>query len=208
MAQREVECKDAASPLFRINDITADKCHADSNAVDRQDGADDDNKDNVCNDNDDNNNENHVKDCRNGDEEKAASPADDAASASLAKGSGVVGKNSLPLISQQGGGNPPLSHPTGVGRRNVPLQPVGGHGGLCRIIPMVRRMNIIHLIEKQQNYRDGINEGNIVNDFISSSNLRIRYHNIGNIVLELSLVSQIKLKIVEARRRQEFFKQQ
>ena len=38
MAQREVECKDAASPLFRINNVVADKCHTDSNAVDRRDG--------------------------------------------------------------------------------------------------------------------------------------------------------------------------
>ena len=106
MAQREVECKEAASPSFRINDVAADECHADYNAVDRQDGADDDNEENVCNNNNDNNDENHAKDCHDGDKDKAAYLGDDMSSGSLAKGSGVVGKNTLPLISQQVGGTP------------------------------------------------------------------------------------------------------
>ena len=106
MAQREVECKEAASSSLRINDVAAEECHADSNAVDRRDGADDDNEENACDNNNDGNNENHAKDCHDGDQDKAASPADDAASASLAKGSGVVGKNALPLISCKGAETP------------------------------------------------------------------------------------------------------
>ena len=71
MSQREVACKEGASPAFRTNNIADDKCHANSGAVDRRDGADDDNKENACNNN---NGENHAKDWRDGDEDKAASP--------------------------------------------------------------------------------------------------------------------------------------
>ena len=140
-----MECKEAAPPSFRINNVAAHECHADSNAVDRRDGADDNNKENACNNNNNNNDKNHVKDYHDGDEDKAASLANNAASASLSKCSGVVSKNALPLISQQVGGDPPLPHPAGGGGRNVPLQPVVGHGGLCRIMLMVKGMTIIHL---------------------------------------------------------------
>ena len=115
MAQREVECKDAASPSFCVNDIAAARYHDYSNAVDRRDGADDNNEENVCNNDDDDNSENHTKVCHDGDKDKAASLGDNMFSGSLTKGSGVVGKNALPLISQQGGGDPPLQHPAGGG---------------------------------------------------------------------------------------------
>ena len=66
-------------------------------------------------------------------------------------------------------------------------------------------INIKHLLIKTQYYHDGLEERNDVTEFIKSSYLRIRKHKMGKKVLELSLVSQIKLKIVEARRRQELF---
>ena len=126
MAQREVECKDDASPLFCINDIAADECHADSNAIDRRNGVNDNNEENCCKNNANNNDEIHVKNGHYGDKDKARSLGDDMSSGSLAKGSGVVGKNTLPLISQQVGGDPSLPHPARVVRRNVPLQPCHG----------------------------------------------------------------------------------
>ena len=68
-----------------------------------------------------------------------------------------------------------MPHSAGGGGRNVPLQPVVGHRGVCRIMPMAKRMNVVNakiilLREKQQNYRDGINERNLLNKFISSNN--------------------------------------
>ena len=98
MSQREVACKEGASPAFRTNNIADDKCHANSGAVDRRDGADKDDKENACDYDDNDNDENRAKDCHDDDADKAASATDDAASASLAKGSGVVGKDILPLI--------------------------------------------------------------------------------------------------------------
>ena len=100
-----------------------------------------------------------------------------------------------------------------------------GHGGGCRldgdtagageyeipILAMVKEMNVVNakivlLCEKQQNYCDGINKRNFVNNFLSMHHLRMWYYNSANIVLEPSLLTQINMKVVAARRQQECFR--
>ena len=100
-----------------------------------------------------------------------------------------------------------------------------GHGGVYKldrdmagsgkcvspILAIVEEMNVVKakillLCEKQQNYRDGINERNLVNNFLSMSNLQIRYQVSDKMLLEPSLLTQINMKVVAAQRRKEFFR--
>ena len=59
-------------------------------------------------------------------------------------------------------------------------------------------IQIKHLLNKTQQFHDGLEERNEVTEFISSSYRRMRYHKSGKKVLEPSLVS----KIDEARKKE------
>ena len=65
-------------------------------------------------------------------------------------------------------------------------------------------IQIKHLLNKTQNFRDGLDERNEVTEFIKSSYLQMRYHKCCKKLLELSLVSQIERKIVKAQTRKAF----
>ena len=55
-------------------------------------------------------------------------------------------------------------------------------------------IQIKHLLNKTQNFHDGLEERIEVTEFIKSSYLQMWYHKCGKKVLELSLVSKIERK--------------